>query len=135
MPPLLDERLTLLGQSPEDLPAISALVQDATLRRQDIAYDARSRRLVLLVNRYRHEAGTPSRVRTALRLETVETVQRQNWPAGETVLALLSLARDGDWLHLTFAGNTALRARVEVIEVVLEDLSAPWPASREPHHA
>jgi Protein of unknown function (DUF2948) len=129
-----DERLTLLGQSPEDLPAISALLQDATLRAQDIAYDARSRRLVLLVNRYRRESATPSRVRAALRLETVEAVQRQHWPAADTVLALLSLTHQDGWLHLTFAGNTALRARAEVIEIILEDLSAPWPTRHQPNH-
>jgi hypothetical protein len=129
-----DERLTLLGQTPEDLPAISALLQDATLRTQDIAYEKRSRRLVLLLNRYRHESRTPSRVRSALRLETVETVQRQGWPPGETVLALLSLTATEGWLVLTFAGNTALRARTEVIEVVLEDLAAPWQTTREPRH-
>jgi hypothetical protein len=129
-----DERLALLGQNADDLPAISALLQDATLRTQDIAFDRRARRLVMLVNRYRWEAATPSRVRAALRLETVETVQRQNWPAGETVLALLSLTHNDGWLVLTFAGTTALRARTEVIEVVLEDLSAPWETTREPRH-
>jgi hypothetical protein len=129
-----DERLALFGQNADDLPAISALVQDATLRTQDIAYDRRGRRLVLLINRFRHEAGTPSRVRSALRLETVEAVQRQHWPAGETVLALLSLTHNDGWLVLTFAGTTALRARTEVIEVVLEDLSAPWETTREPRH-
>jgi hypothetical protein len=129
-----DERLTLLGQSPEDLPAMSALLQDATLRTQDIAFDRRSRRVVLLLNRYRREAATASRVRAALRLETVEAVQRQHWPAAETVLALLSLSEANGWLVLTFAGDTAIRARTEVIEVVLEDLSAPWPTSREPSH-
>jgi hypothetical protein len=129
-----DERLTLLGQSEEDLPAISALLQDATLRTEDIAYDQRRRRLVLLVNRYRYESSTPSRVRCALRLESVEAVQRQNWPRHQTVLALLSLGESDGWLHLTFAGNTALRARAEVIEVVLEDLSAPWETPRIPTH-
>ena len=129
-----DERLTLLGQSAEDLPAISALLQDATLRTQDITYDRRSRRLVLLLNRFRRESTIPSRVRTALRLETIEAVQRQHWPAGDTVLALLSLTDDDGWLVLTFAGTTALRARPEVIEVVLEDLSAPWETPRIPNH-
>lgn len=133
--PMLDERLMLLGQSAEDLPAISALLQDATLRTQDIAFDQRARRLVLLVNRYRWESSIRSRVRAALRLETVAAVQRQNWPvAPDAVLNLLSLTHDGDWLVLTFAAGVALRARVEVIEVVLEDLAAPWETGREPQH-
>ncbi len=130
-----DERLTLIGQSAEDLPALSALLQDATLRVVDVGYDRKARRLVLMVNRYRWESPTRSRVRGALRLETVAAVQRQGWPAApDAVLALLSLAHDGDWLVLTFAAGAALRARVEVIEVVLEDVSAPWETGREPSH-
>ena len=132
---LPDERLTLLGQSTEDLPAIAALLQDATLRTQDIAFDKRARRLVLLVNRYRWESKPPSRTRTALRLDTVTAVQRQNWPAAETVLNLLSLTQTGDWFHLTFSDGTALRAIIEVIEIRLEDLTAPWPTNRQPTHA
>jgi hypothetical protein len=130
-----DERLTLIGQSAEDLPAMSALLQDATLRVVDVGYDRKARRLVLMLNRYRWESATRSRVRAALRLETVAAVQRQAWPAGDdAVLDLLSLGHDGDWLVLIFAAGAALRARVEVIEVVLEDLSAPWETGREPSH-
>jgi hypothetical protein len=132
---LKDERLTLLGQGPEDLPAMSALLQDATLRAPDIAWDQRARRLALLVNRYRWEAGGGSRVRCALRIETVEAVQRQKWPADpEVVLNLLSLAQDGDYLVLTFAAGAAIRAKVEVVEVVLEDIAAPWATGRMPQH-
>ena len=131
-----DTRLHLLGQSTEDLPAISALLQDATLRLQDIAYTAPARRLVLLVNRYRWEAKTPSRVRCALRIETVLGVQRQNWPSDpEAVLALLALTHDGEFLTLSFSGGAAIRARTEVIEVVLEDLAAPWETARQPTHS
>jgi len=130
-----DDRLTLLGQGPEDLPAISALLQDATLRAVDLGYDRRARRLALLVNRYRWEAGGRSRVRAALRIETVLAVQRLHWPATpDAVLDLLSLTRHDDFLVLTFAGGAALRARVEVVDVVLEDIAAPWPTAREPRH-
>ena len=132
---MLDERMTLLGQSAEDLPASSALFQDATLRVEDIAVDRRGRRLVLLVNRYLWESSIPSRARAALRIETVAGVQRQNWPtAPDTVLNLLSLTQDGDWLVLTFAAGTSLRAHAEVIEVVLEDIAPPWETSRVPQH-
>ena len=77
-----DERLTLIGQSAEDLPALSALLQDATLRVVDVGFDRKARRLVLMLNRYRWESATRSRVRCALRLETVTAVQRQGWPNG-----------------------------------------------------
>lgn len=130
-----DERLTLLGQSPGDLPAISALLQDATLRAPDLGFDRRARRLALIVNRYRWEAGGGSRVRCALRLETVLAVQRLAWPRDpEAVLNLLALTQEGDQIRLDFAGGAALRAQVEVVEVVLEDLAAPWATARRPTH-
>jgi hypothetical protein len=133
--PVRDERLTLIGQTADDLPAISALLQDATLRLADAAWDRRGRRFVLLVNRYRWESATSSRVRCALRIETVTAIQRQNWPAAtEAVLNLLNLALEGDALVLTFAAGTALRVKTEVIEVVLEDLDAPWATDRVPKH-
>jgi hypothetical protein len=133
--PVRHERLTLIGQTADDLPAISALLQDATLRVADAAWDRRGRRFALLVNRYRWESATSSRVRCALRIETVAAVQRQKWPAEpDAVLNLLSLALDGDALVMTFAAGTALRIRCEVIEVVLEDLDVPWATDRVPKH-
>jgi hypothetical protein len=53
---------------------------------------------------------------------------------GDAVLNLLSLTQDGDWLVLTFAAGAALRMQAEVIEVVMEDLAAPWETQREPNH-
>jgi hypothetical protein len=130
-----DERITLLGQNAEDLPTISALLQDATLRTEDLRFDRRGRRLVLLVNRYRWEAREPSRARAALRIETVDAVQQQNWPrAADGVLNLLSLAQEGDWIVLNFSAGSALRAKVEVVEILLEDLAAPWATDRVPQH-
>jgi hypothetical protein len=130
-----DERLTLLAQSAADLPALSALVQDATLRVADVGFDRRGKRLALLLNRYRWEAKVPSRVRSALRLETVSAVQRQGWPSDpEAVLPLLSVRQEGDFVLLSFGGGAALRAKVEVLEIVLEDLAAPWATSRVPVH-
>jgi Protein of unknown function (DUF2948) len=127
--------LHLLGQDEGDLPALSALLQDATLRAVDAAWDRRSRRFVALVNRYRWEAVEPSRVRAALRIETVTAVQRQLWPGEDSaVLGLLSLAAGDSGLVLTCSGGTALRFAVEVIEIVLEDVAAAWPTARIPRH-
>ncbi len=127
--------MTLLGQNPDDLPAISALLQDATLRAPDLGFDRRAHRLALILNRYRWEVGGGSRVRSALRIETVQGVQRKAWPANpEAVLNLLAMSIDGDRLTLDFAGGAALRVQVEVIEVVLEDLAAPWRTARVPAH-
>jgi hypothetical protein len=127
--------LALLGQEPADIETFSALLQDATLRLADVGYDRRARRLACLVNRYRREAGAPSRIRCAFRVETVDMVQRAGWPAdAEAVTVILSLRQEGDWLVITCAGGIALRARVEVLDLVLEDIGEPWATTRLPDH-
>jgi hypothetical protein len=37
-------------------------------------------------------------------------------------------------VHLVFAGGGDLRAKVECIDVIVADLSAPWPTPRRPGH-
>ncbi|WP_310474690.1 DUF2948 family protein [Sandarakinorhabdus sp.] len=129
------DRLALLGQEPGDIETFSALLQDATLRLADVGYDRKSRRLALLVNRYRREAEAPSRIRCALRVETVDAVQRAGWPADpQAVTAILSMRQDGDWLVITCAGDIAIRARVEVIDLVLEEMGEAWATMRVPKH-
>ena len=128
------EPLRLLALEPDDLPALSALVQSAALRCDEIAYDARARRLVLMLSRYRWEAADKTRVRSALRVECVKAVKRKAWPVGEAVLELLALEHDGEALMLSFADGATLRVEVECPDLVLEDLTEPWPAIREPRH-
>ena len=129
------ERLALLGQEPGDIETFSALLQDATLRLADVGFDRKARRLALLINRYRREAAAPSRIRSALRVETVGAVQRSGWPADpESVTVILSVRQDADWLVITCAAGIAIRARIEVIDLVLEDMGEPWDTTRVPKH-
>ena len=107
-------------------------MQDAVLRVQDVAHERR--RLVLMVNRFRWEAEGASRVRTALRVETVETLQKLRWPSGEAVLNLLALEWTAPFLTLRFSDGIALRAACEVLDLVLEDVSDPWETLRRPEH-
>jgi hypothetical protein len=133
---LSDTPITLLASSADDVPVLSALVQDAIIRAGDVGFDRAGRRLVLIASRFRWEAGDRSRVRSGLRIETVGAVQHQGWPRdAETRLALLSVTADGDThVSLAFAGGTSLRAEVECIDLVLEDLSAPWEVRHRPEH-
>jgi hypothetical protein len=129
--------LHLLAAEPADLPPLSALLQDAILRAGDVAFDARARRLALLVARYRWEERTqPSRVRCLVTLRTVARVERLAWPADpDAPMALLSLREDGPGrLRMDCAGGAALRLGVEVIDVALDDSGAPWPVRRRPAH-
>ncbi|WP_353199383.1 DUF2948 family protein [Sandarakinorhabdus sp.] len=128
-------RLALLGHEPADIETFSALLQDATLRLADAGFDRKARRLVCLVNRYRRESPASSRIRCALRVETVQVVQRTGWPNDpDAVTVILSLAQDGDWLIITCAAGIALRAHIEVVDLVLEDIGEPWGTTRVPSH-
>jgi hypothetical protein len=74
-------------------------------------------------------------MRSALRIESVLRLQRLAWPDDpETVLALLSLTHEDGWLRLDFSGGAALRCEVEAVDVVLDDVSGPFPTARVPAH-
>ena len=129
------DRLTLLASDATDLPLVSALMQDAIVRAGDVAWDARGRRLVLLASRYRWETSNKTRVRSALRIAAVAKVQRQGWPQNaDTPLVLLAVTADGDHISISFAGGTSLRAEIECIDAVLEDMSPAWNVRLKPEH-
>lgn len=140
----MSKPLRLMASDCEDVPVLSALVQDAIVRPSDICYDARHRRFVLLMCRFRWEddSPTPTRVRTALRIEGVMKAARKGWPSSadaDAVLELLAITADpceegAAVLELDFAGPAAARLEVECIDIVLEDLTEPWPARAKPHH-
>ncbi len=138
--PADDSRLLLLANEPAEVPLVSALLQDAVVHAGDIAWTPKARRLTLLVNRFRWETHDATRVRSALRVEGVIRLQRRDWPGGDAVLALLAVTIDGvgvgvgGALTLVFAGGATLRAEVEAIDLIVEDMGEPWPATRVPAH-
>ncbi|WP_430425617.1 DUF2948 family protein [Phenylobacterium sp.] len=133
--------LHLLAEDPEDLNVISAALQDAVAKVGDISYEARARRLTVVLNRFRWEAGERQRVRSALQIGGVLSVQarRIRRERREGVLELLAIAFEpgeppGGILTLSFAGGGDLRATVECVDAVLADVSQPWPTPRAPRH-
>lgn len=140
----MSKPLRLLAQDSDDVPVISALVQDAVVRPSEVCLDQKHRRFVLLMNRFQWEeaATEPRRVRTALRIEGVMKAARKGWPAAadqDAVLELLAVTvtpgEDGAaTLDLDFAGPAAVRLEVECVEIALEDLTDPWPARAKPVH-
>jgi hypothetical protein len=125
--------LHLLAQSAEDVPALSALMQDAAVRRADIMYDPQSRRLVLLMARYCWENQTPTRSRAALRIDHVLGVQRRGFE-NDAMLDLLTVRLDAAYLHVVFAGSAALRLEIEAVDMTLDDFGEPWKAVAKPKH-
>jgi hypothetical protein len=135
--------LRLLAHSADDVGVISAALQDAVAKIGDIAFDARARRLTLALNRYRWENRRGGeRVRTGLQVGGVLSVSSRNLrrTAKEAVVELLAIGFEpgeapGGVLHFTFAGGGDLKAEVECIDLILADVSAPWPAKRRPGHS
>lgn len=131
----MSERLHLIGHEADDIPVLSALLQDAAVRVDDIAFDAKARRFVLVANRYCWERDVPTRTRSAVRVEGVMRAQRKEWPTdGNAVLELLAIRADEAGLTLDFAGGPSVRLETECIDLVLEDLAGPWGARTMPRH-
>lgn len=133
--------LRLLAQDASDLQVVSAALQDAVAKVGDIAFEAKGRRLTIAFNRYRWEAKGGERVRSALQLGGVLSVQTRKIQRGSksAVLELLAMTFEpgeapGGTILLTFAGGGDLRASVECVEAVLADVSTPWPTPRTPAH-
>ena len=133
--------LKLLAQDAEDLKVVAAALQDAVGKIGDISYEPAARRLTLAFNRYRWEAKGGERVRAALQVGSVLKVQarklRRN--AKDAVVELLNVEFEpgeapGGAVTFTFAGGGDLRAQVECLDVILADVSAPWPTPRTPNH-
>lgn len=137
-----NKSLRLRAESAEDLTVLSAALQDAVGKIGDIRFEAKGRRLTLTLNRYRWEAGGRSRVRAALQLGSVEAVEarrlRRDAPAAVVELLALTFEPDaeppGGSLILSFAGGGNLKVKVECLDAVLADVSAPWPTPRTPGH-
>lgn len=131
----MSEMLRLIGHEAADVPVVSALMQDAAVRVDDIAFDARAHRFALVANRYRWEADVPSRVRCALRFDGVIRARRKGWPADDdAVLALLAIRAEDEGVTLDFAGGASVRLEVECVDFVFEDLTGPWGTRTTPRH-
>jgi hypothetical protein len=138
-----EKPLRLLAQDDEDLQILSAHLQDAVLRVGDLAYLARQRRFVILMNRFCWECcdGLGSRVRCGLHFDDVLSVKARgiDQSDADAVLQLLALrftpAGDGGGaVDLLLAGGGAVRLEVECISAGLTDLTGPWPATARPQH-
>lgn len=144
--------LRLQAEDSGDIQVISALIQDAVLPASEMKFVRGKRQFSCLINRFRWEdeaaarrgARVPERVQAVLSIADVERVRHQGLDqtvANETVLSILALAFEpGDEgtgrLILTFAGDGAIAAEVESINVMLEDVTRPYraPSQRVPEH-
>jgi hypothetical protein len=136
--------LRLLAQDAEDVQVLSAALQDAVARVGDIHYEDHAKTLTIALNRFRWERQGligAERVRAALQVGSVLNVRarRIKREPKEAVLELLALEftpgeAPGGAVLLRFSGGADLEAEVECLDVVLADLSQPWPTRHAPHH-
>ena len=129
----------------DDLRVISALVQDAVLPVTEIKWQKGRRRLALLLNRLRREERAPQveRVQSLLVIDNVLGVSSQGVDRSDTDLVVSVLAVEFEpgeapegFVTLVLAGDGALRARVEALEVSLRDVTRPYvaPSRKLPDH-
>ncbi|MEL6479523.1 MAG: DUF2948 family protein [Pseudomonadota bacterium] len=149
--PFSDQPLKLRAETTEDLEVISTLIQDAVCKTADIHWMPRTRRLVLILHRFRWEDRAEAerqkrpyeRVQSALTIEDAGAMQVRgiDQAAADGVQALLTLgfepAEDGSGRVLaTFADGAEVAVGVECLTVSLSDLSQPWEAqsAKPPQH-
>lgn len=136
--------LRLMAQAAEDVPPISALLQDAALRVGDMEYDAEGRHFTVRMNRFCHESTTsvPLRAPSVLRINGISRIQRRGLEptmqgAPLSLLGIEVEAQDlpAHALILHFAGaDRDIRLEVECIDVLMMDLAAPRRAKSKPVH-
>ena len=143
--------LRLMALEPDDLPVISALVQDSVFPATEMVWDRSRRRFAILLNRFRWEDKPAAerrgrdfeRVQSVLAIEDAMTVKTQGIDRAEkdTVLSLLALGfTPGDdgagVIELTLAGDGAIAIDVEALEVTLRDVTRPYvaPSRKAPGH-
>lgn len=134
--------LKLLALDADDLQVISASVQDAIVKADEIVVDAKASHIILPMRRYTWEdkSGARSRKNAVLRITRIQSVQTKGIHRNnaEQVLSLLSIGiatLDGkDIVSLTFADDIAMMIGVEALELELKDLGGSWSAVREPNH-
>lgn len=143
--------LRLIARDTDDLPVMSALVQDAVFPATEMRFDRPARRFAMLLNRFRWEDRTRAerqgrgfeRVQSLLVVQDVLSVASSGIDRNDPDLVLSLLALDftpGDdgagTLTLWLAGDGAVRIAVECLDVALRDVTQPYlsPAGRAPEH-
>lgn len=146
-----DRPLRLLAREADDLPVMSALLQDAVFSCGDMRLESPHRRFVALFNRFRWEdlEGARARhrpverVRSLLVAEGVTGARSRgiDRSRGDQVLSLLALgwepgAEGAGRLTLILAGDGAVALDVEALDLRLEDVTRPYraPSGRVPRH-
>jgi len=140
----MGERLKLRAMDADDLAVISAILQDAVIPNDEMAYLPEERRFALVANRFRWEDvesnSVPGRiyerVHCGLVIDEVRAVKKRGFERGapDRILSLLAIeAREGA-IELVFAAGAAIRIEVDRILCHIEDIAEPYPTRLRPSH-
>jgi hypothetical protein len=136
--------LKLLVFDEEDLAVVSANLQDAIVRANDMAFLQREQRFALTAARFNWMAadeGRCERLQTGMHFERVANVRTTGFRPGkpEQILNLLSIVfKPGETpsgeVVLTFSGGAGVRLHVECLEAQMRDIGPRWPCGGKPDH-
>lgn len=140
--------LKLVALDEEDLSILSAHLQDAVLRVDDLKYISKEGRFGIALNRFVWNKGkrrfgqiANERRRTALHFDRVTKVQKHNirQDVPDAILNLLAIQflptdKPSGTIDLIFSDNGVIRLIVDCIEVQLSDLGGAWETASRPQH-
>ena len=138
---IMSNILKLIAQNDEQLTILSSLAQDSIIKSNEMGYDKKNKRFALLMNRYRHEEENPSRIRTAIHFDYVESIKSVgiDKKSKDEILVLLAIrfeikSKPSGSIFLEFSNNKSISFDVESIEAFLTDMGEPWKISNKPDH-
>ena len=138
--------LRLLAEDVDDLKVISASVQDAVLKAENLKYDRKQRRFTLEINRFQWEdaskRGPKTRVRSLLAFDGVLNVKTRAVTKADPdmVMSILSVNFEaaseppGGRVSVLFSGDGELALEVEALDVTLLDSEYEWATRHTPNH-
>ena len=144
-----DRPLALIAQEADDLPILSALLQDAVFPLRELAYLRPRRRFAILLSRFRWEDRARAqgqgrsfeRVQSLLVIHDVLAVRSTGFDpsAKDAVQSLLALTftpttHGAGTLTLTLSGGGAIELEIEALDATLRDVNRPHLAKSVPDH-
>jgi hypothetical protein len=139
--------LKLVALDEEDLAVISAHVQDAVMKVENLDFARGAKQFVLTMNRFAWEKAAGGKRATDERRQSVLSFARVlgvkangvDPKRKSDVLSLLAIRflageTPAGAIELDFAGNATVRLEVECIEAKLTDMGGAWRAAARPAH-
>ncbi|MEL6978052.1 MAG: DUF2948 family protein [Pseudomonadota bacterium] len=135
--------MRLAARDGDDLKVLSALLQDAVVTSDEMAYLRPQRRFAMVLNRFRwEEPQAQERVRAGVHFDGVLSAKVKGFRPGaeKQPLNLLAIeftpgeiAPAGE-VRIVFSGGAEAALSVEALEAAMADMTKPWRAAARPIH-